>query len=239
MKCLKKGLDSSEKQKGLLKRLKNIEDKTDNLNINVVNDGCKLKKIDFYDPQSDRSRKLTQKSNKRIDEIKRIKNAPNDLVTKKEPPKFIFTRSNNDVDYFDKYTDLREFGRDIQNGLIKLDEARKLQRDMKKEIDDLKGYTAKINDIKIYKNKVLENLKLPYNGIKKIIRGFSDGDFLIKDFSKEAKEDDGSEQPSGSKDKQESEQYDESEESDESKESDEVNLDCTDNATNKKIGVFF
>ena len=39
-----KGLDSSERLEGLLKRLKNIEDKADNLNIDVVNDGIKLKK---------------------------------------------------------------------------------------------------------------------------------------------------------------------------------------------------
>ena len=39
-----KGLTADEKSKGLLKKLKNIEDKTDNLNINVVNNDSKLKK---------------------------------------------------------------------------------------------------------------------------------------------------------------------------------------------------
>ena len=102
--------------------MKNTEDKIDNLNINVVNDGNKLKKIDFYRPQSYRSRELAQKFNKIIDEIKRIKDAPKNLVTKKVPSKINFTCSNNDVDYFDKYTGLREFGKDIQNSLIKLDE---------------------------------------------------------------------------------------------------------------------
>ena len=120
-----KGLDSSERQEGLLKRRKNIEDKTDNLNINFTNDGNKLKKIDFFNPQSERSRKLAQKINKIIDEIKRIKNAPKGPVTKKELRKFAFTGSSNDVDYSDKYTDLREFGRDIQNGLTTLNEAKR------------------------------------------------------------------------------------------------------------------
>ena len=50
-----KGLDSSERQEGLLKRLKNIEDKTDNLSIDTI-DNSKLKKIDFFNPQSERSR---------------------------------------------------------------------------------------------------------------------------------------------------------------------------------------
>ena len=65
-----KGLASSEKQEGFLKRFKNIEDKTDNLNINAVNDGIKLKKIDFYNPQSERSIKTAKDI---IDKIKEIK----------------------------------------------------------------------------------------------------------------------------------------------------------------------
>ena len=58
-----KGLDSNERQEGLLKRLKNIENKTDNLSINTI-DNSKLKKIDFYNPQTERS-----KSFSRINEI--------------------------------------------------------------------------------------------------------------------------------------------------------------------------
>ena len=45
-----KGLDSNEKSEGLLKRLKIIEDKTGNLNINTASESNKLKKIDFYNP---------------------------------------------------------------------------------------------------------------------------------------------------------------------------------------------
>ena len=44
------GLDSNEKSEGLLKRLKIIEDKTGNLNINTASESNKLKKIDFYNP---------------------------------------------------------------------------------------------------------------------------------------------------------------------------------------------
>ena len=64
-----KGLTADEKQVGLLKRLKNIEDKTDNLdNISAVS-ASNLKKIDFYNPQSAKSRKLTNEINTIIDEI--------------------------------------------------------------------------------------------------------------------------------------------------------------------------
>ena len=61
-----KGLKKDEKSEELLKSLKNIEDKADNLNIN---DRSKLKKIDFYNPQSDNSRKAAQEIDKIIDEI--------------------------------------------------------------------------------------------------------------------------------------------------------------------------
>ena len=80
-------------------------------------------------------------------------------MTRKYPPKFSFTHSGGDIDYFDKYTDMREFGRDIQNGLITLDEAKKLQKSMKREIAELDNYAAKSNDIKKYKSKVLDNAK--------------------------------------------------------------------------------
>ena len=98
-----KGLDSGGKQEGLLKRLKNIEDKTDNLNNNAVSDGSNVKKIDFYNPQSGKCRKSAQVINKIIDEIKKIKNTPRDEIIRKYPPRFTFYCSNGDLDYFDKY----------------------------------------------------------------------------------------------------------------------------------------
>ena len=174
-----KGLESNERQEGLLKRLKNIEDKTDNLN---VNDGSKLKKIDFYNPQIERSRKAAQEINEIINEIKKIKNSPRDKDTKKYQPKFNFIRANKNEDDFNKYIDLRELGNDMQNGSLTLDEAKEIKRQMKHEINDLKNYAAKSDKTKNIKNKVLENVKMPYKGIKNVIKGFEDGDFLIKDL---------------------------------------------------------
>ena len=203
-----KGLKTDEGSEELLKRLKNIEDETDNLNINAVNDSNKLKKIDFYNPRSDKSRKSAQEINKIIDETKKIKNTPRDEITRRYQPKVTFIRANGDTDYFDKYLDAREFGRDIQNGLITLNKAKQLQKDMKKEINDLKGYTTKYDRAKKAKERLLKNVKLPYDGIKDVIKGFEDGDFLIKDFSKQVEEDKQDEQPSTSKDGEESEESD-------------------------------
>ena len=72
---------------------------------------------------------------------------------------------------------------------------------------------------------VVKNVRLPYGGIKKIIKGFEDGGFLIKDFDKQA-EDKQDEQPSTSKDEQGSEESEEDEEFAESEEfKNDVNLD--------------
>ena len=161
-----KGSKTDERSEGLLKRLKKVEDKTENLNTNAVSDSNKLKTINFYNPQSDKSRKSAQELNKIIDEVKKIKNTPRDETTRRYQPKFTFIRSNGDTNYFDKYLDLREFGSDIQNGLITIDEAKQLQKDMEKEINNLKGYVEKSDKIENDKNKVLKNVKLPYNGIK-------------------------------------------------------------------------
>ena len=199
-----------------------------------------VKKIDFYNLQSERSRKLAQEINQIINEIEKIKNAPRDEKTERYPPKFTCTHVNGDIDYFDKYTDLTEFGRDIQNGLITLNEAKKTRRNMKKEIDDLKGYAAKTDKTKDTKNKVVKNVKLPYDGINKVIKGFEDGDFLIKDFGKQAEEAENDDDREDKQEYNESDEHDESEESEESENDEkgkEVNLDWI-KGTKKQLQEF-
>ena len=65
-----KGLDLNERKEGLLKRLKNIEDKTDKLNNIAVVSASNLKKIDFYNPKSEETRKLANEINEKISKIK-------------------------------------------------------------------------------------------------------------------------------------------------------------------------
>ena len=101
------------------------------------------------------------------------------------------------------------------------DEAKELKRKLKNDINNLKGYPAKTEKTKDAKNEVLKNVKFPLKGFLKVIKGFEDGDFLIKYFSKQD-EDKQDEQPSTSKDEEES---DESEESGEFEKDEEVNPD--------------
>ena len=68
--------------------------------------------------------------------------------------------------------------------MITLDEAKQLQRDFQKEIKILKDHAVKNENRKEYKDKVLKNIDMLYKKRNKVIRGFRDGDFLIKDFAK-------------------------------------------------------
>ena len=48
-----------------------------------------------------------------------------------------------------------------------IDEAKELKRQMKRDIDNLKNYSAKSDQTKNIKSKFLENVRIPYEGIKK------------------------------------------------------------------------
>ena len=82
--------------------------------------GTKQKKIDFYNLENSESRKLGNKINKTIDEIKKIENSKN------EKTKFNYYRSDGEiVDYFENY---KEFGKDMKKELISLNKAKEEQK---------------------------------------------------------------------------------------------------------------
>ena len=171
-----KGLNVNGKQEGLLKRLKNTKDKIDNQSDFIRNQGDKqlelvdrlntgkMKKIDFYTPENKESRTLASGINETVDEIKKIKDS------KKEEPKFNYYRSDHNIDYFEKNTNLRESVKDIQDGLISLDKAKKsTERDMFSEIKKLENHTPKNKNRKNYKNKVIKNVYMVYNARNDIL----------------------------------------------------------------------
>ena len=85
--------------------------------------GTKQKKTDFYNLENSESRKLGNKINKTIDEIKKIKNS------KDEKTKFNYYRSDGEiVDCFENYKDLNEFGKDMKKELISLNKAKEEQK---------------------------------------------------------------------------------------------------------------
>ena len=180
-----KGLKKDEKQEGLLKRLKNIEGKTEQ-QLDLIRDqgdrqldligkisADKIKPIEFFDKKNTETKEVAEKINKAIKKIKRIKNKKDDN------PKFTYYSSDRSADYIDIYTDLNGFGEDIYNGLISLDEAKRQQIKILSKINKLKNHNVKSEKNKNFKEGVLKNLNVPYNARLDIIEGFENKIFLI------------------------------------------------------------
>ena len=128
-----KGLYSSERSEGLLKRLKNIEDKTDKLNASRINTSD-LKKIDFYDINNPEATKLVNNIN---DTISFIESADN-----KNPgeAKFSLTNSRGEtIIDLTKYTRIRDFGVSVRDGRRTIEEAEEFLSDMESDMMDLRN----------------------------------------------------------------------------------------------------
>ena len=125
--------DQGDRQLGLINKL-NVD---------------KTKKIDCYNLENSESRKFANKVNKTIDEIKKIKNG------KDEKTKFNYYRSDGKtVDYFENYTDLNEFGKDIKK---RIDIIKQSKRGTKK-IKKLQNHSVVSEDRTSYKNKVITHI---------------------------------------------------------------------------------
>ena len=108
-----KGLDANEKQEGLLKRLKNIEDKTDN-QLNLIRDqeGRQLDLIGKINAEKTGSIKFENEKSEELRElIKKIKKE-----TKENKGKKNVHSAYNKTYNFSKYTDLKLFGNEIYEG---------------------------------------------------------------------------------------------------------------------------
>ena len=121
-----KGLDASEKQEGLLRRLKNIEGKNKQ-QLDLIRDQGdrqldllgrinteKISPVEFLDKENKDARKLGEKIN--------------DVIKKIKAGMFYYPRSDGYIDDFVNYKDLKESGREIKFGEISLDEAEKTAR---------------------------------------------------------------------------------------------------------------
>ena len=130
-----KGLEKDEKQKGLLKRLKNIEDKTDNQLRAIEDQGNReLERIeginDFY---YGKDKKIIDIQNKAIYEsIQNMINKDNVFSVKinKEPFRI------------DKYTNLAYFGNLLLKNIIPLEKAEEQQKKILIIINDLENKIA-------------------------------------------------------------------------------------------------
>ena len=141
-KLFTKGLDKSDQKEGLLKRLKNIEDKNEEL-LKAKNKIENTKEVtDYADAKDANFRKLEIKSG-----------------------------NNVDYDFSD-YKTFKELFKGLYYKKITIDEAQGEQDEFNAIIDVLEDYTPRNNKHIEAKNKLLNNVKKFYEGREKIIEGF-------------------------------------------------------------------
>ena len=159
-KIFNKGLSEDDKKEGLLRRLKNIEDK--NEKPMEVKDKTKknIKEVtDFVDqPLSFEAKEL----------IEEIKNIQKNVDYRK-----LKIRGGNNVDYdFSDYKTFKELFRDLYYKKTTIDDIEEKQDEFSAVISVLKNYVPRDNKYVEAKNKLLNDVENFYKGREKIIEGF-------------------------------------------------------------------
>ena len=140
-----KGLDSSEKQEGLLKSLKKIENKTDN-QLRAIEDQ-QDRQLDLIDEinagrtisigfQNERLKNLEKDTTNKEKEIRKNKK----IKKKEDKDKAIFSYTATDGKPFDFSDDtkLLNFAEDLYRQDLSFDEAKEEQKNMLEKINELK-----------------------------------------------------------------------------------------------------
>ena len=155
------------KKQGLLKRLKNIEDKNEKL-LEVKNKANEnIKEVtDFVDqPLSFEAKEL-------IEEIKNIQKGVDNRKLK--------IRGGNNVDYgFSDYKAFKELFRKLYYKKTIIDYVERKQHEITGVMGALKAYAPRDNKYVEAKNKLLNNIKNFYKGREKIIEGFKNKIFPL------------------------------------------------------------
>ena len=156
-----KGLNKDEdKKEGLLKRLKNIEDKNEKLLEVKNNTKENIKEVtDFVDqPLSFEAKEL----------IEKIKVLQKDVDYRK-----LKIKGSNNVDYdFSDYKKFKELFRDLYYKETTIDDVERKQDEFSAIITALEKYIPRDDKYVEAKNKLLNNVNNFYEGREKIIEGF-------------------------------------------------------------------
>ena len=172
-----KGLDTSERTEGLLKRLKNIEGKNEQQLEAIRDQGEKrldligkvntdqTKRIGFYDKENKQAVELSflylSLLFKLLVLIFIIKLYArhnifkiNKVIRENKNKSLVCTHSNGTQYDFNRYRDVNQFGNDLYNGELSIDDARNEQYEMQILINKLERYDAR-NKRKKLKMKLL------------------------------------------------------------------------------------
>ena len=163
-KVFDKGLSEEDKKEGLLKRLKNIEDK--NKVKNKVENKDIIEVTDFVDQL------LSSKAKELLKEIKIIHNNVNYRKLK--------IKGGNMKEYdFSDYKTFKELFRDLHYRTVTLDEAESKQEEFNIVLHALKEYNPKHDKYVTLKNNLIDNASKFYEGREKIIEGFKNKVFPL------------------------------------------------------------
>ena len=173
-KIFNKGLSEEDKKEGLLKKLKNIEDKNEQL-LKIKNK-TEIKEVtDFVkEPLSLEAKAL-------IEEIR--------IIQKDVNYRKLIIRSGKGVAYdFSNYKTFRELYRDLCYKEMAINDAEMRQNEFISIIDALNDYISKLQKYNEAKNSLLNNVKNFYEGREKIIEGFKKGIFSKSDDDDESEQ---------------------------------------------------
>ena len=170
-KVFNKGLDESEKEEGLLERLKNIEGKNEE-QLKAIKDRLQIltkkkdKEVDFRNlPFRD---KLDSKSKKTYDDFKEKSERINST-------KLVCIGSGKHQYNFTIILDLKSFANNIYNGSLSLEAAKIKERNMKDMIRRLDEYKPRNEKFKAQKERTLLNAREFYKGRIMIPIAFQNG----------------------------------------------------------------
>ena len=166
-KIFNKGLSEEDKKEGLLKKLKNIEDKNELL-LKIKNMMEDIKEVsDFVkEPLSLEAKALTEE----------IRTIQEDVDYRK-----LIIRGANGVTYdFSNYKTFKELYRDLYSKKMTINDAEMRQKEFNSILNKLNKYQPKAQKYIEAKNSLLNNVKNFYKGTEKIIEGFKEGIFLLR-----------------------------------------------------------
>ena len=166
-KIFNKGLSEENKKEGLLKKLKNIEDKNELL-LKIKNRTENIKEVSDFVKEP-----LSLEAKALIEEIRTIRE---DVDYRK-----LIIRGANGVMYdFSNYKTFKELYRDLYYKKMTINDAEMRQKEFNSILNKLNKYQPKAQKYIEAKNSLLNNVKNFYKGREKIIKGFKEGIFLLK-----------------------------------------------------------
>ena len=162
-KIFNKGLSEDDKKEGLLKKLKNIEDKNEQL-LKIKNKTENLKEVTDFVAEPKALTEEIRAIQKYVDYRKLIPKGGNKVT----------------YDFFSNYKTFNELYRDLYYKNMTINNAEMKQNKFNSTRIELNNYTAKDKKYIEAKNSLLNNAKKFYKRREKIIKGFKEKIFPTK-----------------------------------------------------------